>query len=313
MGIHTPNIADLADVARGVVDGTPRSIAFQNRLLGPWSVMALTELGWSFETALRRFHFVALAVWCCVLMQQFALRGISVAQSVGLLTTTSFCFLVLQFYWYHTWDIVDLIVFSLFADGILRSRSTTYFLLLFLFGIANRESALFIPLYLSLRGFEFGSGRWLPGLVSTPRVVTGALLVLLGAAAILVVRQLLFRHVTPGMDEVANDVLGNEIHLTNNLTNLVVTNLRSVNFIYTLFVLGPLVYFGVRFAQLADPRAKCFVMCLALVANIMVFGIVVETRMLFVLLPMYLFLWLDLHQRALTQPEVDVAPTYGIR
>ena len=51
MNIHWKNANTLIDAAKGVTKGTPHWIAYQNRLLGPYSILSISKLtGISFRS-----------------------------------------------------------------------------------------------------------------------------------------------------------------------------------------------------------------------------------------------------------------------
>lgn len=304
--IHGPNIADLADVAFGVTEGTPRGIAFQNRLLGPWLVRLMSETGISFESALWRFHFVFLALQCVLLVGLLRRSGLKTHHALAQLVVFLFMFLVLQFYWYHTWDILDMILFTLVAYGAFQAKGILYFTMIFAVALLNRESSLFVALFLMLDSVTVDAQkrRWV---LDAPRkLAVGAMLLVLGLAFTVLVRQLTLVEATDIPDETRQMILGNELHLAQNLRDLLVNNLLSINIIYTVFILGSFAVFLGQFRRLSASGVKCLILALLIFANIMVFGIIIETRMLLILLPLFLFLWNDLQRgRAKTEPGIS--------
>ncbi|MBL8861308.1 MAG: hypothetical protein JNK02_04775 [Planctomycetes bacterium] len=294
LGLHAPNWPDLADATWGVVEGHPRSTAFQSRLLGPHAVAGLSALGWAPESALRRFHVAGILGLFLLLARLLHLRGVAPGSALRHLATFALAFLGLQFYWFHTWDTLDLLVFSVLAYGIFARKPVRFFLVLYPLALLNRESGLFVAVYIALEGLEFDAARRRVRLVAPWRLWSGLALLALGIAWTAVARSTLIvatPEVSTGAPAFA---LGNELHVWANLRNLLWANFRGLQAVHSVFVIGVFASFALRAGRFTDAQLKAFLLALALFANILVFGIVVETRVFFVLLPLLLFLWVDL-------------------
>jgi hypothetical protein len=296
ISFHYPNLHDLADVARGVLDGRPRSLAFQNRLLGPWLVQVIAELGMPLEAALRRFHLALLFVLLLLLYILIRNAGAKAAEALALLSVFALSFLGLQFYWYHTWDILDLIVFTLFSWGVVTAKPLGFFIVLFLVALLNRESALFIALFILLDAFR-ARGIASITIVSPVRLWVGTLAIAFGIVFILILRSHLYVGPPGGIELVEGAAFGNEFHLWANLRNLFFGNFQSVEARHSLFLFLAFGFFLIKWRMLSASGVQLLLIALAIMINILIFGIVIETRNLLILLPLFVFLWVDVATR----------------
>jgi hypothetical protein len=290
---HLPHFHDLVEVYNGVLNGTPRGIAFQNRLLGPYITDLITLLGFTPEAALKIFHLLGLCLQS--MLMTFLLRriGLGALQTAGMVAIFLFLFLTFQFYWYHTWDILDIIIFTLFSYMILVHANILYFTLLFIIALFNRESALFIPLYLivsALRGAKAPHLR----IESARRLLAGLFLMVAGVLWVHFVRRALFVGLPEGVPDTQGTVIGNEIHLVGNLSSLFIGNFRGVDMAFSAFLI--LAFCGLLAAApgMIRPQRDLLGLACAVFLAILTFGIVEETRNFFTLFPMMIFSWASL-------------------
>lgn len=152
--IHYNRYPIFAADLRGILAGQPYSPAFANRRLGPWSFVALDRIFGSSELTLSLFVYVACVAlpWLGYLLSR-RLRW-SIRYSLGVAAALCVSFVLLQDdYWLMIWDLYDVLFFTWFAYAIIRRLSTRHMIPFFLLMIFNRETALFIPLWLMIRGF----------------------------------------------------------------------------------------------------------------------------------------------------------------
>ncbi len=297
LAIHSPNQEALISTALGVLEGRPHWLAYQNRLLGPYTVQLISMLGVSFKGAWMIYHATTLLVLCLLIYWMLRQEKCSQKESLGYLVGFLFAFLTFQDDQFYTWDCIDLIVFTAFAYGIFRAHSRWFFVGLFLVGILNRESALFIAVYLMLDSVEFSKGRAAPKLKSIKSLAVGSVLLILGMAYTKFVRHALFVSRPSGAPDTHHELIGNHIYFLENLNDLFWTNFFDRNFVVSAFLLTAFAYFASRYKAMSDRQLKCFAMLAVLCLNILIFGIINETRMLFILFPFFLFLWLSLHMQ----------------
>lgn len=303
MTIHYPNVDALTDAAFGVVEGRPHWLAYQNRLLGPYTIFGISELfGLSFKTSWLIYNAIALQIFCVLFFWILRRERISIRDSFSYLITTIFSFLTLQHFWFYAWDSIDFIIFTLFAYGIFKAYSIRFFLVLFTIGILNRESALFIALYLILNAFIFPKGLFSLKLDNLKSLVIGMTSLISGIIYTQYIRNLLFiskSDRTGGGRDAEHELIGNHIYLLSNIKSLII-NFTNSNFIVSIFLITTFSYFIMSYQRMCDRQLKALIIALAIFINILIFGLVNETRMHLVLLPFFMFLWVDLNNKAFT-------------
>ena len=295
MTTHMPNIDALTSAAKGVTEGRPHWLAFQNRLLGPYAVLAISTLGLTFKTAWAIYNAVTLQLFCVLFFWILRREGLTHKDAFTNLIYILFAFLALQHYWFYTWDSIDIIIFTAFAYGILKSLPTRFFFALFVIGIFNRESALFIAAYIALNSFTFSQGNIVPKLTKIKNLLLGSALALLGALYTKTIRHALFvSKLRDGLPDSEHVLIGNHVYFFSNLKNLFFQNFTDRNFFISIFILFTVYYFASRYRRMHDNQIKLFLVSMVMLLNILVFGLVNESRMHFILLPFFFLLWFSL-------------------
>ena len=148
MLIIGPSYANSISAAQGVVDGLPHWRIFQNRLLGPWMVEALSGLFGDYTSA-HVFYTIlttALAGWL-IWALTYRRFGPSAALSAFFVFHVLFTLLISNI-WLYAWDHLGIIVFTIFTYLVISERRWPWFVGLFSVAIFNRESALFIAMWM---------------------------------------------------------------------------------------------------------------------------------------------------------------------
>ena len=141
----------LAEISLGVTTGHPVWKTFQNRVLGPYIIKALTLGPLDYVHAHILFQIVTVAIAAFLCWRLGRKYGGSNQSALLALTLFFMCFaLLLSPPWLFSWDFIDIIVFILFIDLVLSGMSLLWFIGLFAIAIWNRDSAIFIPLWLIL-------------------------------------------------------------------------------------------------------------------------------------------------------------------
>lgn len=181
-GIH---YARSVDAARGVLDGHPHWRVFQNRVLGPYMVKLLSAVFPSFDLAHVFFSIAAIAMAGFLAWRLGRRHGGDLRSALLALLVFEAAFAcLLSPPWLYAWDYLDIIVFLLFVDLVLSRARTAFFVALFCAAALNRESCLFIALWMMidpLVGWSLGraglSGR---ERMKWPRFCSGAACAVLG-------------------------------------------------------------------------------------------------------------------------------------
>jgi hypothetical protein len=187
------------------------------------------------------------------------------------------------------WDFIDILIFTLFAYGILVHRPLWYFVVLFAVQIFNRESALFIAFYIFIDSIQ-----WHPRLavISKGKLAVSLLLAALGMMYIKYIRDTFFHgppreyayQGLPGLIGSENHLWQNIKFFAGNFYYLFKFN-PNFNVIVSIFIIL-LFYLGYRFMRSDTPELKQASVILSVVIfSIFVSGLIMETRMWLITLP----------------------------
>ncbi len=289
MRIHEDHFELLQHAAYSVLEGRPHWIAYQNRLLGPFIVLLISKIGLSYSEALRVFILITVVMQNFLLYYLLRKMFISGKKALTAVLLYSFAFLLVQHGWFYTWDSIDAITFTLFAYGIVKSKSLGYFVPLFCIELLNRESALFIALYLLIDSFQFNKTKSRLYLVSKKFFFTGSVLILIAVVYIKIIRNYLFMGLADNTTDLSREILGNHVNFIDNLQNLFFYNLFSENITNTAFILGSTTYLFIYSRLHTEVRIKALLVYCAILLCILIFGLINETRMYIALLP-FLFI-----------------------
>ena len=189
------------------------------------------------------------------------LTGIGVAAFVALQDRT----------WLEIWDYTDILVFTIFSYGIITHKSSWYFISLFCVAIFNRESALFIGLWIALGSFNNQK-------LDIKKLVVAGTIFCLGYAYLSFIR-----HGHAG---------GNSFMMPTNIRFLVISfthptpSLDFLSFLLFLFI-GR--YLWEQRQAMGELAVKISILVGFMLMSILVFGYIIETRVFFSLIPILLF------------------------
>jgi hypothetical protein len=194
--IHGGRFGEFAAECDAILAGRPFSPAFQNRLLGPWLLRNVTGLaGVSSPKAFSILLFAFLACAHAVSFESLRrLRGNAASALQSTVLSCAAFVLLTDSGWLKVWDAPDYLVFHLLAVCILWQTRPGWIAALFAVAIGNRESALFVALWLVLSAVDFRPEppRAWPR-IGRPRVLgLGVALGALGATLVMVLRRRLW-------------------------------------------------------------------------------------------------------------------------
>jgi len=290
LAFHAPHLKNLIGTTVRTIQGKPDWLAHQNRLLGPYLVLLISKLNVSFSIAWMIFTGSWLAIESVLLFYVLRRQDQTPIESIKFVIIFWFFFLMLQDFWLYTWDGIDLIIFTLFAYGIIKEKSTAFHLALFSVAIFNRESALFIATYIIVSAFKFTATPPSLKLVDRSRILLGGVLLVGGTAYIQYIRHLLFVSTWDGRPDAEHQLVGNHFLLLENLRSIFVDYFSSGALPIFVIVVLAIAFFLSRIRSFQDGELKCLLMLLFILLNTMVFGLFKETRLFFILLPFALFL-----------------------
>jgi hypothetical protein len=150
MMVQGRHYGDSIKATQGVIDGMPHWRAFQSRLLGPWLVDGLHRLLGDLVTAHVSYEIgmSTLAGWLMLRLMN-RLHGPQAAWGAFLVLQLLFAFL-LHPLWLYAWDNASIVLFVLFTYFVMTDKTRRWFVALFAVAIFNRESALYIALWMVL-------------------------------------------------------------------------------------------------------------------------------------------------------------------
>ena len=289
----------LMAITENVLKGSPPLRAQQNRLLGPYIVYFLRQWG---GLSLRDACLAVIygSIFFTEFLVFFLFLYLSKKYRLALKYTAllALLFIVFQHYTYVSlFDFLEVPIFLLFAFGMWGEKHWWYFVPIFFLGLFNRESAIFIALWLMIRALHFQRSFPLFYVERKKEFTLGAILVILGTLYTKLIRDALFK--TPMTKSIGRDVkdsvLGNQLHLWGNIKDLFFYNLLSSDILVTFFVVGLfifLVYITVKYYSNTLFQKSLFI-GIVMLFNL-VFGIVDETRIYFTVLPLLLFFYWEI-------------------
>ena len=290
LAVHREHLDRLVAVSWGIAEGRPYWVAFQNRLLGPFTVIRIADAGLPRAEALKVFLALGMIGQAVLLHALFRKLGRGAATSLAWVAVQSFLFLTfLDPAWYYPWDVYDALVFTLLPYLAISGASTFGFVLLFLVALLNRESALFVGCYLVIASLRPHPGSFLPGIGDRRRAGLGIAAIALGAAFVHLVRRALFVARATDMGGVEPPWFGNHVNLSRNLSDLLLPGPSGEAITITLWVLGSVAWVLFAARRLARPYANLAALYVLMMASIVLFGLVRETRMYGMLFPIFLF------------------------
>lgn len=184
--IQGANLQAEVDIVTGILTGHPYWKAYQNRILGPVIVAGLSHLtGLPLAVTYRAFCFAAICLANVVCYFLFWDHGRRSRQAWAYPIAYAWLFVAFQDpEWLYLWDYVDLTTMLLFAWAIVMGRgaSTWQLATLFTVELLNRESAMFIALWMVVDSVRFVAGTKLTSKVGvdSPRFAVGSCLGIAG-------------------------------------------------------------------------------------------------------------------------------------
>ncbi|PKU25158.1 hypothetical protein CWS72_08145 [Telmatospirillum siberiense] len=276
------------DAALGVVQGQPHWRVFQSRVLSPWIIKGLSILTGGFPLA-HIFFVIAMTALAGWLMLSLTDRcfGRRAAWGAFFLFHLLFC-LLLAPPWLYAWDHASIILFTLFTYFVLTGKDWRWFAVLFSVAIFNRESGLYIALWmiadpLVKAVLDRARPQW--AMLVAGLVCFGSGLVLLNMLRDL----LLVKEVGPAlfnMPEMAGRNFQNNFVMN---VNFIKNFFENINFYFNMLIPCLMIcILCLSFILSVRDFRRYFSLALVQVASvvsILVFGVISETRVLLESIP----------------------------
>jgi hypothetical protein len=280
------NYAGLVEHSLRVTTGHPYSQLWQGRVLGPYIIKALTFGSLDYFKAHILFQIVTVAIAAFLCWRLGRKYGGGEQSALLALTLFVMCFsLLLSPPWLFSWDFIDIIIFILFIDLVLSGMSLRWFIGLFAIAILNRDSAIFIALWLILDPlvrFVYQRQHKLPSAALDWRpMVTGATCIVVGFLTV----ELLKRNLLVEAEK-AEDIY--PIHFSYNIAFLKASLIhfsRPFWFVAPVF-LAMVTVLGACIVR-SDPQRylALYLVELSFIASIFTFGLLFEMRLYLALIP----------------------------
>jgi hypothetical protein len=259
----------------GVLSGSPVSKSWQQRIIGPAAVAALTAITATRLDALRLFSALMTAAANALLFVIVRRKGGSPA--LGLLATLGFGIghWLLLYRLEYPWDGIDVLLFLSFGFWAQKRDRLSSLWPLLLIGAVNHETVLYIPLWYLLSCF--GRAGRTPGIhteLGRPLLVFGLLSIVIAG-----LRQWLYvgQPDLPGQFfELATPVIGNHLHVEHNIRTFLGANWRAGATFFTAAILSAFTLL----VALATKRGLVLgaVWSACVIGSVFCFGYLNETR-----------------------------------
>jgi hypothetical protein len=282
--LHAVTAPDIAQSVIGITDGHAYWRAYQNRLIGPWIMKALSALLHSDEAAL--YGFAALGIIGANLTAAWlSLRYVGDQLQAGIaLAIFVFSYMMLFDYWTYPWDFVEVVTFLLFAHIATEGRHPLTLLPIFLIAVPNRESCVFIGAWFGIHAVV---AKWTDrnSRLDIGGLSLSALMVGIAGAYTVLSRQLLFVSSPTWGSDAEHQGFGNHFVL--------LTNLKTGNFsvMVGFIILSICLIFTLRYASFAHARRavadiSLAVLIVLVLTQMLLFALLEETRTFYTVLPL---------------------------
>lgn len=279
--------------AHGVVEGRPHWRIYQNRVLGPYVIDALAHVFPSWLSAHVAYTIIALAVAGVLAYRVGARLGGKRAGVAALLTFHLAFALLLSRPWLYAWDLGDAIVFLVFVDFVLAGRKWPAFAALALIGVLNHEIASFVAGWIILDALvrwwraraEGVRIAWQP-IVAGLGTFVASLALVEGVRSALLVEPIgpkIFRDAPAEIGSSFYFTLGKNVEILGNMLTHFDYALPLIVPCFVIAALATAVWLGAREPIRFGALAIVFV---GVIASLLVFGILVETRIYIVVIPL---------------------------
>ncbi len=265
--------------AHDVLLGRPHWRVYQSRVLSPYLIDTLTPLFGSFLAAHVFVSIVALILAGLVAWRIGQRLADTRGAVASLLVFHASFALLLSRPWLIAWDYLDALVFLIFLDFVLSGRSWRWFVGLFAIAVFNHEIALFIPVWLVCEAVvRRDRVRGVAGVVS----LASGMVILESLRRLLLVQEM-----GPTIFLDAPSHAGGSFHfrLFDNLARLAMVDNQML--VVGVFLLGVLAIAGWLAWQDPTRFLGLALMQVALIGSLLTFGVVQETRLYVVLIPLY--------------------------
>ena len=293
------NFEIITDATYSIIEGKCYGVneTWQNRLLGPYIIYLISLFKIiSFSQSIKLFLMVFLiinAFTMAFLIKKTVKNNFKV---LILLIIYFFAFLILQKRIILPFDLIDMLVFTLVAYGIIENKKTNYFFLIFLIALINRESAIFIGVFVLINSFDFSLKKLKIENFETKNFLIGLMMIIASLIFVKLTRTYLYNDTVICEDDFM--LFGNFIYLLNNFYDIFYLNLFSPHqHLHMWFIFGVFLFFYKESKFFSVRMKKCFLVLIIIFINILIFGIFNEKRVHLIMLPFFMFMFIEINKR----------------
>jgi hypothetical protein len=293
IGVRVPGYWASAEAAESVVKGLPHWRIFQSRVLGPYSIHFIAKwLSVSPASAYLIFGAFCLALAKLIVVWHRQKDESAAPTLLMLAGLTTLFALMLNDEWLYPWDLAGLALFTGFVVMVTRDVAWPWFVPLILLAFLNRESAIFICVWLALQGM-LGKGQGLDRRRPNLRMVaTAIVLVVLGLwltdrlRDVLLVRETgpAIWHYEPPRTKWFVWTAGTNLESFS--STLAAEDLALPSLCFAVPLLGMAAALLVGFRSFPRHAALCAAVGLNIL-SVLLFGVVTETRVMIELIPFF--------------------------
>jgi hypothetical protein len=270
----------VVESVRGVLAGTPVSKSWQHRVLAPLFVVAL---GGARLEAVERFFGLTLLLANLLLFVLLRRRAAPLVDAVLAVVCLGLAHFVLAYKLEYPWDGIDQLIFVAFGAWAAQDKKLLPLTPILLLGTFNHETILYLPLW-----YVLSPERKQQIAAIGSAAVMGSVILATRAA---------FYAGQPNLPgqvfEPLSPVIGNHLHVMHNLRALVVDNWLAGRAHISVALLATTASFV--WLALCSQLRRAAVWSLVVVATIVCFGYVNETRHYLVLVAFWVpYAWLRL-------------------
>lgn len=292
----------LIELAQGIPNGITPWIAFQNRLLAPTIVNAFSQILGSEMRGILFFYLITLLLQNFIIY--FLLKIQTKSNLIALSGVVIFCLLLLGYQdtdFYYPWDPIEGILFTFFSYFALvntNQRQTLALTILFIVACLNRESSLYIAIFICLLGIEFNKSAPFIHVISFKKIAAGFVLLGLGVFYTKTIRTLLFVRQPDGAADIANQSLGNHFYLISNLKDLFYNNFTlnlssQMGLTNTIWIIGSSIFvMNITWKQTVNFNIffRLLLIYFLMIFAAIMFGQINETRIYFPIFIVFIFM-----------------------
>ena len=263
---------------------------FLNRKLSPYLVVLISKIGFDLETSYKIFIKIFFLLNSLIFFFIMTSYNLSILKSSLYLILYNFLICSWFGYLYYPWDFLDIIIFLLLSNFILKNKPKSYFIYLFILSLLNGERSILIALF-----FFFNSVNYDKRIIFSYQNFFISLIMIIFALILV----LYFRGYIINTDKMPI-LIGNELMLFQNIKNFVFINWFNLNFFYSITLVIINIYYAFYFSILNKKQILLYGVFLSQLVMVFMFGVIEEVRVFQFMIPVALLLFISINEKKLS-------------